>query len=233
MSDFRLIDLAIAILALMNGGLASAGEYHDPSGFSFTYPDGWTVFRYGDKANEFEGVPPEVARWIKKNNMDLRKIAVTLVRNGDPEFSENFNVAVMPEQLPFDDKTVKSVAEMPKHMEVKGLTIEDQQTRIQKVGAHRAIVTEYRVKVAGVSQEMKQKQILIPSGGKTYWLTCSAKIETFAQYEETFDSIAGSLKLPVPAFMVVIQTLLVGIFVIGGLAAAVAGIRRFRRRKSQ
>jgi hypothetical protein len=224
MLHFRPMIVMIAILAFVDhAGFALAGEYQDPSGFSFNYPDGWTIVRHGDRVNEFEGVHPEVARTIKKNNFDLKKIAVTLVRIGPKEFPENVSVTVGP-YISINADSLKAMSEMPKKLESQGLKFEDVQTRIQRIGVHRAIVAEYRVRFLDVAREMKQKQIMISAGDKTYWVGFTAPIETYEQYAETFDAILASFKTPAPF----IQTLLYGL--IGSLvviAAVVVGIREW------
>jgi hypothetical protein len=222
--------VTIAILALVHHArFATAGDYLDPSGFSFTYPEGWTVVRHSDRADVFEGVHPEVVRSIKKNHVDLKKIAVTLVRNGPKEFPENVNFVVGP-HIPVDEDSLNMTSKLTKEFESQGFKIEDFQTRIQRVGAYRAIVAEYHVRLPGVAQVMRQKSVMISGGGKSYRVTYSAPTETFEQYEGTFDAILTSFKIPPTVNATFLLGLICGLL---GLAAAVVGIRRWRGKKSK
>src|SRR5262245_40923646 len=98
--------IILAALSLLAGTAAVADEYHEPSGFSFTLPDGW----YGaGKFEELAKLPPELARWIANSHIDLKQVAVVLIHAGRGNFLDNLNVVVFHEEMPLDDASIKEI----------------------------------------------------------------------------------------------------------------------------
>lgn len=192
---------AICVLTTLAMGLAAGGtfgeEYRDPDGFSFTYPKGWIALTGETKDGLREELTPETRTWLEKNAIDLNKISLLLVRNGKAEFLENLNVVVIKQQITPDEETLKSLLEqMEKQYEKMGMKIKDVVSRVEKVGANKALVVEYRARLPIVPDELKQKQVFIPGGGKTYIITCTGRADTYADHAATFDKMLTSVTVP-------------------------------------
>ena len=63
--------LAAAFILLSFGRTALGGEYSDPNGFSFTYPDGWVAITKAAMGDVKQALPAEVKNWVSKNNLDF------------------------------------------------------------------------------------------------------------------------------------------------------------------
>jgi hypothetical protein len=50
----------------------------------------------------------------------------------------------------------------------------------------------------GVSGTLRQKQVMIPGGGKTFIVTCTASAETFDLYQPTFEGVLSNFQVPAP-----------------------------------
>jgi hypothetical protein len=210
----------VGLIVLACGQAAFGGTYADPSGFSFTYPDGWVPVT---QAAVNQGLPPEVKNWMAKNKVDLNRVAMILIRDGRDEFLDNLNVVVEGQQIPVEDRTVKKLTGMlPQQYAAMGVQVEDFQGRVQKVGARDAVVLEYRARMPGEPDTLRQRQFMLPGGGKTYIVTCTSSVNSFEKYKPTFDGVLASFQAPAPVaggfdWMRVVLMGVVG-GVIGGLA---------------
>lgn len=202
---------------------AFGGEYSDPSGFSFTYPNGWVAINRASMGDMREVLPEAIRDWVTSNNVDLSRVAVVLLRDAEDEFLENLNVVVdEKQQIPVKDSTVKQLTEMmPKQYESMGINITSLKVRIEKVGDRDAIVVDYRTQLPGVPSPLRQKQVMFPGGGKTYTVTCTMKDESHAEYRPVFDKMLASFKMPEPKGFAMNRTLLYA--VIGGAGGALLG----------
>lgn len=227
----------IGWIVLVCGQTAFAGTYTDPSGFSFTYPDGWITVTRAQVGEVNQVIPPEIRNWVNHSNIDLNRMAVVLLRNGQEEFLENINVVVDSQQIPLDDDSLQELNEkLPQQYRAAGATIEDFQARIQKVGSREAMVVEYRARMPGMPETLRQKQVMFPGGGKTYIVTYTATADSFERYRATFDNVLLSFQTPDPLsqgfdWNRVIMMALVGA-VIGGLIGGVSWITKKLSKKA-
>ena len=179
--------ITLAALSLLAGRAAIAGEYHDPSGFSFTYPDGWFA------AGKFESLaklPPELARWIANNHIDLKQVAVVIIHGGRGSFLENLNVVVVHDEMPLDDASIKEIENgLPGQYRSMGVLIENLEGHVQQVGNNKAMVVDYRSRLPGLGLPMRQRQYYVPLAGNTYVVTCTATSESFAGISPVFQQI--------------------------------------------
>ena len=177
-------------MSLPAAAAAVAGEYRDPSGFSFTYPDGWFA------AGKFENLaklPPELARWIANNHIDLKQVAVVLIHAGRGNFLDNLNVVVFHEEMPLDDASIKEIEKgLPAQYRSMGVSIENLESHVQQVGNNKAMVVDYRSRLPGLSFPMRQRQYYVPLAGNTYIVTCTATSEGFAGIAPVFEQIVES-----------------------------------------
>lgn len=214
----------VGSILLAYGAVACGGSYADPSGFSFTYPDGWVPITravMGD-ANQF--VPPEVKDWIARNKVDLSRVAVTLIRNGQDDFLENLNVVVDPQQIPVNDKTVKELTGvLRKQYAAMGVEIDNLQGGVQRLGTHDAVVLEYQARMPAVPYTLRQRQVMFPGGGKTYIVTCTAKADSFDRYKLTFEQIVASFQVPAPVARGFDWNQVLTTGIVGGVVGAFVG----------
>src|SRR5207302_512213 len=99
----------IAVLVLViSHSLLAGGEFRDPSGYSFTYPDGWFAVAKAGEAFAPEKLPLNTRDWLQRNNVQLDQIGMMLIRDTNEEFRENMNVVVRPGQTSLDTATARS-----------------------------------------------------------------------------------------------------------------------------
>lgn len=176
---------------------AAGDEYSDPTGFSFTYPDGWFAVTELNK----DALPPDLNKWMEKHRLDLTRIKVYLLRQADDGSFENVNVVVERQQMPINKDSMQKLLDMlPQHFQSIGASIENMQGRFGQFGDNQAIVLEFQSKLPGVPFVNKQQQVFFAGGGKTYIVTCTAPADTFDQHVETFNAILASFKVPPPTW---------------------------------
>lgn len=190
----------VVVAALMTAGAgtmpAAGAEYAEPSGLSFVYPEGWTAVSGGLLAGARNTMRPDIQTWMTQNS-----VQVLLIHNGrdGSDFRENLNVVVEEQQLPLSDRTLKTLGTaVAGQYESMGAKLEDFHARIDRVGTNQAAVIEYRITFPGRPAALRQKQVLIPGGGRTYVVTCSAEADSFADHARSFDDILASIKVPPP-----------------------------------
>lgn len=173
--------------------VASAGQYTDPTGFSFTYPDGWVSISKLSQA----ALPQELKGWMSKNHIDLSKVSVVVAHPSQSDFYENLNVVVTAGDAPIDEDSCRQLRSViPQQLRMLGVTIENVDAGVQQLGANKAIVVEFQSRMPGVTFPLRQCQFYMSSGGKTFIVTCTAKASTFSQFAPTFVQMAASFKLP-------------------------------------
>jgi hypothetical protein len=230
--------LLIGLILLACGQSAFGETYSDPSGFSFTYPEGWIAVTQKAMGDVNQIVPDDTKEWVLKNNVDLSQIAVTVIRDGNEEFLENLNVVVKPQQIPVNDKFEKELkAAISQQLGTMGVKLEGVQSRIEKIGSRDAIVVTFQSRLPGVDDLLRQKQIMLPGGGNTYIITCTAKADSFDKYQPTFDAVLASFQAPAPATQGFVwnQAAVSGAIggVVGGMIAALALAKRSSSGKSK
>ncbi len=189
----------VGLLLLTCGDFAFGDGYSDPSGFSFTYPDGWVPITRATMNDPNQKIPQEVKNHLAKNKVDFDTVAVMLLHVDRADALDNLNVVVAKQQIPVNDQSVKELfAMLPKQYAALGVKVDNLQVRVQKVGSHDALVVDCQSRHPGSSAPLRQRQVMIPGGGKTYIVTCSAKADRFAKSEPTFDKILASFKVPAP-----------------------------------
>jgi hypothetical protein len=224
---------ALLVTTPATAAAASAGDYSDPSGFSFHYPDGWILLNKQSLAEGLKSLPPEISEWVGKNKIDLGKMNVMLLRDGDAEYLENLNVVVHPQEMPMNKDSAEKLRTMlPGQYLSVGAEVSGMNFRVTKIGDRDAIVGEYDSKLPAVPVPLKQRQVYIAGGGNTYIVTCTSPRATYAKYSPTFDAITASFKVPPPkkTGFDFNQMIIAGI--VGGVAAGViALVNKFKQPK--
>lgn len=201
---------------------ALAADYSDPSGYSFTYPDGW--FAVAGSNVDSGKFPPEIQTWLKKNNVNLNQVSVIVLRPGQDDFIENANVVVERQQIPADGASAKKLSDMlTQQYRTMGATVKSMQARVQKIGEREAIILDIQVNFPGSSLLVQQRQVAFPGGGNTYIVTCTGKADTFAAHAPAFDAMLASFKVPAPIARTFDWNQVLITLAIGGVVGAVCG----------
>jgi hypothetical protein len=218
----RLAILSTAIFGMMilPEQTAQADVYSDPTGFSFTYPEGWFPIPKSDQGQLTNVLPPELKDWLSKNNTDLSMISVMVVRAGEGEFLENVNVATQPGQVPVAVSSVGEVASsITQQFQKAGARIDNMNAVVRQVASRDVYVIDYVLTLPGSGAPVRQRQFIIPGGGKTVFVTCSSTPDAFAAYEPAFEQMLSSFQAPA-----VIKKSVSGGALIGGLGGFVGGL---------
>jgi hypothetical protein len=215
---------------------AFGGEFSDPSGFSFTYPSGWVVVNCAAMNDARQALPNELRDWVTKNKVDFSQVAVVVLRDGAGDFLENLNVVVNDkQQIAATKSTVERMTnELAQQYQQVGIKITDLKVGIEKAVDRDVIVADYRTQMPNTAIPMRQKQVLIPGGGKTYTITFTAKLDTYERYRPALDKMLASFKAPEPTAFVLNQTLTYALVggVVGGLIGALGWLAKKFSRKS-
>jgi hypothetical protein len=216
------VGILTVFMLLAGATQAVCGEYNDPSGFSFTYPEGWLPTSSMNKGE----LPPEVRGWFLKNNVDFNRVSVFLVRVAQADFVETMNVVVQQQEMAIEEVSVKKLLDMmSQQFRSMGIKIEGAKGETKKFGTNQAIVIEFQSKLPAVPFPLRQRQTLFSGGGKTFVVTCTSKDDTFETYAPTFDKILTSFKVPPstrhPHGIDFGQSLIMGI--VGGLIGGIVG----------
>lgn len=188
-----------ALVALIGASEVRAGDYADPSGFAFAYPEGWVVVNRDAMGDVNSALPSEIKDWVARNNYDLGRVAMILLRNGEEEFLENLNVVVSPQEIAATAASVRGLTdEMSAQYQAMGIEVKNLQGRVEQVGDRDAVVFDYVAQLPGQPDRLRQRQVMFPGGGKTYVVTCTALTDTFNEHEATFNRVLASLQAPAP-----------------------------------
>ena len=227
-----LIVLLVGFL-LAAAGLTSAGEYSDPSGYGFRYPEGWVAVSELDR----DSVAKEVREWLDNQAIDLTVLSVVVVDPGPKEFSPNCNVVLIEGEIPVTDGTLQDMlGALPGKYRSMKIEVSNLKGALQQVGANQAIVFHYDTKLPGVPFPLHQQQVYLPGGGKTHIITCTTTIDRIAQDDLAFQSILATFQVPPVQgsrlnWNEVGSSSLIG-GIVGGLTAGiVVGLMQLRKRK--
>lgn len=189
----------MGLILLACEAVAVGGQYADPSGFSFTYPDGWVPITRAAMGDVDQIVPPKMKSWIAEQNIDLNRIKVILVRDARGAYLANLNFVVLGQQIPVNEQAAKRLTEtLVRKYESMGMTVADIKGHVRRYGKRQTIVVEYQVNMPGVPVPLRQMQVVFPGGGKSFLVTCSGAADSFASHRPTFDQILTSVQVPEP-----------------------------------
>lgn len=188
-----------ALVALVGASEVRAGNYADPSGFAFAYPEGWVVVNRDAMDDVNSALPPEIKDWVARNKYDLGRVAMILLRNGSEEFLESINVVLSSQEISTTEASVRTlIEEISGQYESMGVEIKNLKGHVERVGNRDAVVVDYVAHFPSQPDRLRQRQVLFPGGGKTYVVTCTAKTDTFNDYEPTFTQALASFQAPAP-----------------------------------
>ena len=225
----------MALLAIVSANVGLASEFGSPNGYKFAYPKGWMILTGKGIADAKEEMPKEMIDWIARNKVDFKRIDVVLIRVGEGEFLENMNVVVNNQQIPVDEASKAKVGEEIKKLyNASGLHPEDFLVRMDKLRDRNVYVVDSKIRLPGIATPLRQRQYFIPGGGKTFIVTTSGTVESFPQYEQTFQDVLNSFQTPPPTrfggfdFSKIVGLSLAGLVIGGIVGGVVALIRKLR-----
>ena len=214
----------IGLIVLACGQPTFGGTFSDPSGFTLTYPEGWVALNGSILTTATQNISNELQQWAANSKLDFNKVSMVLVRDGRDEFLENVNVVIVKEEIPISDRTVHELTlTLPQHYAAIGMKVSNIQGRVQKLGSNDAVVVEFQSQIPGVSSTIRQRQVMIAGGGKTYIVTCSGKAETIEEYKPVFDQVLESFQVPARVKTGFSWAQLLQKTVIGGVAGGLIG----------
>lgn len=228
MADSFRFPLATSLLVITLATSALAGSYSDPSGFSLTYPEGWITITGASVNNSSNPLPENIQQWMRKNRLDMSTVKVLILRNGNAdEFLENVNVVVTDGEIPLTDQTVKELQDaIPKQYAHAGIRSSNLRMRLEERGGQKMLVSDHQLTFPEEVSEVgtiQQRQFQLPGGGKTFTLTCTARPETFDQWESEFEAAVKSFKGPRSGLLSGALGQVIQSGLIWGLAGAVIG----------
>jgi hypothetical protein len=222
---------AIGLLLFAERRAAMAEVYSDPSGFSLTVPDGWHAIS-STSGFQFEDWSEDVKSWMRKNNFDLSKVSVMILREGKGDgegFLENANGVVFDKVFPISEEAVKeAISGARQALSAKEVTIESLTGQVQRGTDRDMIVLDYVTRIPLVTFSLHQRQIFFPFGKSTLILTYTTRNDTFAKYEPVFTSMVASLSAPQPVVTGFDFSRVIVMVVVGGLIGGLIGLfKRF------
>jgi hypothetical protein len=186
--------LTVALL-VASGSYARAGEFKSEAGVSFQYPDDWVAVT---QLNQSE-LRPEVQEYLRSNPIDFTQMHVMVLRVTTGEFAENINLVIAPTQIPVSQAVFdQHKARVPGEYEKVGMKASNLTGAMVTIADRPAMVFTCDAEMPYGGDSLRQRQVLVPGGGKTFVFTCTAPQSTFDKYSGTFDQILGSLKVPAP-----------------------------------
>lgn len=229
-SGWRLAGVAGVLLACTVP--AMGGEHADPSGFVLTYPKGWVAVTRHTMRHASSTLPDGVRNWLSKNSLVLAQVAVLVVRDGAEEWLENLNIVVDGQQIAADGETARRLSEeMPNQYRAMGARVTDVHAQVEKLGARDVVVVSQRLEMLDVPEPLLQRQVIIPGGGKTYIVTCTAKADSFDAHRPTFDAMLASFRAPPPESRGFNWSRVLFYAAIGGIAGGLfTWVKRTRKR---
>lgn len=185
--------LLALIAATVIPSLATAGEFRDPSGFSFLFPDDWTAVT---KAN-LKSVPAEVQERFRNGSFDLSKTSVVVVAPSVSGLAANVSVAVLPACLPINDKSRQELTNtIQKRLAAIGIRIEGLRSEVYRDGVREAIVFDVDSNKPASSVPIRQRQVYFTGGENTFVVTFTSTAEQFADFRPQFYMIQTSFRVP-------------------------------------
>lgn len=224
---FMSVASLLALTLFVAGGpFARAGEFQSEEGISFQYPEDWVAITQLNQGD----LLPEILEYLRSNQFDLKSVHVLVLRVTTDEFAENVNLIIIPGQIVASQSVLdQRKANMPVELEKLGVKVSHLSGAIETIANRPALVLTSDVLMPFAEEPLRQRQVLVPGGGKTFVITCTATQASDDKYASTFDEILRSLKLPAPVasgFDGLAYSIGIGM-IIGGLIGALVGTKLF------
>lgn len=183
-----------AVVALVLSAAASAEQVSD-DGFTLQVPAGWVSMSRGDREEARRVLQ---ARGTKIPQADFNQISCLII-NPDPgkhDFCANINMVVVRGRVSANEKELAHLRQNYAGMLSKsGLQVMEMNAKLDTIAGRPAFVVTAANRIAGVPVTIRQRQYIVPAGAKVYTLTCTAPLDEFSRYEQTFSSVAQTMTL--------------------------------------
>jgi len=221
----------VAAGAVLIGACAARGaEFTSPQGFSLSYPDAWAALSK-DQTDEVRKKSMSLFKNVTEASLD--QVAVMIGEDNAGGFAANANVVVTPGSAPLMEKTEAELCQFVTEQYSKvGLAPYDVQVEKTKVGDLDAISSHYSIKMPGASEPLRQWQVAVPAGRRTYIVTCTSLEADQAKYRPVFAAMVSSFRVtPDPWWQDLLDSGAFRYGVIGGLVGGVVVWLKLRRRR--
>jgi hypothetical protein len=223
------VGLSIFVFA----AIARGGEYSDPSGYSFNYPDDWVIVTQASLVGD-PSIPPHIKDLVAKlakNFPDPSNFSAALLHRSPNEFHrESVTIVIQPQEMLLSPKSADElVVTIREQCPTRGISMTELQSHFQMIGGNYALVVECDARVPAAPFPLRYRQVYIPKGGKTYIITCAAKADSFATYSPTFDAMLASFKVPGAWALEFSGWIWIAVAVAGGLWALFGKLNTPRR----
>ena len=191
----------LSIICVANATYVSAGNYSDPTGYSVTYPDGWTAIPGAGSKIKTTDLPPETQKWLQNNkSFDMSKVSLVIMHKIEEDYTSNVAVTMYEaDELPVSDSAAQSVLKGAKTAaSSQGISMTESKASVRTFGANKGIYTEYTMLIPSLGYKTRHHQFSLPGGGKTYIFVCSAKESKFDEESGAFQSMLASISVPAP-----------------------------------
>lgn len=167
------------------------GEFAGPSGAKFRYPDDWVA----GTAVTLNDLPVNIQTYFRERNIDLNAMEVMLVDDALDDFVENVNLVVTPGEIRVSQRVVdERVLNLPKEYSKLGMQVGNISAGLIQAAGRSAIQIEQSLTIEGMP--FRQRQVIVPGGGKTFILTFSGGIESFDREAPAMDLMLATLEVP-------------------------------------
>ncbi|RLS52937.1 MAG: hypothetical protein DWH91_15450 [Planctomycetota bacterium] len=216
---------------LLNAVTIFAADYTSLAGYTLQIPEGWVAASFAN----LNQLPPEIQKYLVDQKLDLK--AIDLLVLGPEEFGQfrsNLNVVVTPGQIPVGKMTPEQFQKQATDQYQKlGVTISNHTVRKVNVAEREVFEMIYDATMPWAMDPIRQRQLMIPGGGKTFVVTFTSTLEGYAEDSKIFDAIQQTIQVPVETWSLGNGILSSGLRggILGGLiGGAVAVFAKFRKK---
>jgi hypothetical protein len=187
----RSVGLVAVLLSFVLCTISFAEEFRAPEGFTINYPAGWLAI---SKSTNTKDIPAEVAEWMTKSKVERGSASVLFIHPTNDDFMEYAKVAAT-SYKPINNFTLTNlVGNSQEDFGGRGMTADIWEARIKDVGGAKAMVLDYKVRSAAISDPLHVRQYYFSKNNSTYVVTCTAKWSSWGSSAAAFEGIAASLK---------------------------------------
>lgn len=188
---FLLIGFMFACSVFISPQALFAAEYSGSSGIRFQYPDSWIAV----SAATINQIDERAKEYIRDKGLDLNSAEACLLDANFDGFAENLNIVVTPGENTTNEKTLdKSLAEIRKMYEQAAIPVQSMTGKVVQAAGRSCFEIDQLTTMEG--NLLRQTQLIIPGGGKTFFVTLTTLASNHDQYLPVMEQVKSSLQLP-------------------------------------
>lgn len=205
-------------------GEVKDGVYHSVEGYSIKVPTFWRVV---DRSMT-DQMSSAVNDMMKGQNLPARRMDV-MIEEQTLGASSNINVVVVEQSFKVNEANLSEVVKQYRQeMMSMGLRLAKFESKVTKVNGQPCF--EFRNQVAMFGQMLAQRQYHIPTGSKTFIVTCTAPLHSRKMSGDAFDVAMSSFTIKGGfAFLGNLRELPAWMWgaIVGGLTGMVVGVVKY------